>query len=101
MPANVPSLLLLPLYLTQEKKIAEMKLWRSCSAFFPAARRQCHMANELCSGLFGVELCPLGESQPCANPVAVDLNEAMPSHLTEQPRGPQDLPRGGKIKCLG
>lgn len=93
-------LLLLPLdLLTQEKKIAEMKAWRSCSAFLPAARRQRHMANELGSGSFAVEMGPVGESQPCASPMAV--NETTPSHLAEQPRGPQDLPREGKIKCLG
>lgn len=68
----------------------------SWSAFLPAARRPYHMANKLCSGLFGVEKCPLGEPQTFVSPVAA---EATTSHLAEQPGRPQDLPRGGKIKC--
>ena len=92
MPANVPSLFLLPLdLLTQEKKIAKMKLGRAglpSSSCSPAA-----LDGEralLCLDLGGkvpfgwkcvlcVETCPLGESQPCANPVAVNVNEATAS----------------------
>lgn len=42
---------------------------QSWSAFLPAARWPCHMAKELCSALFWVEMWPLGESQHYVNPM--------------------------------
>lgn len=73
------------------------KIVESWSALLPAARRLHHMANKLCSGLLWVEMCPLGESQPCVSRMATDLKMGS-SHLISlsSQGGPRTFPGEGK-----